>query len=117
MPRRAQSGTPRGIAPAQPREDRRDTPGGRPGTRLLPVAGRLSRDRCPRSLAFPMQSTYSQLVSGSSLAETTREDPMLYESRLKERLDGSAEGIRHAVVIGGSIGGMLAARVLADHFD
>jgi 2-polyprenyl-6-methoxyphenol hydroxylase-like FAD-dependent oxidoreductase len=27
------------------------------------------------------------------------------------------EGARHAIVVGGSIGGMLAARVLADHFD
>lgn len=42
---------------------------------------------------------------------------MLYESRLNEREGGSAEGARRAVVIGGSIGGMMAARVLADHYD
>lgn len=42
---------------------------------------------------------------------------MLYESRLQERLDESVGGIRHAVVIGGSIGGMFAARALADHYD
>src|SRR3954464_12544507 len=28
-----------------------------------------------------------------------------------------ADSSRHAIVVGGSIGGMLAARVLADHFD
>ena len=32
-------------------------------------------------------------------------------------LQDSSTGGRHAVVVGGSIGGMLAARVLADHFD
>jgi 2-polyprenyl-6-methoxyphenol hydroxylase-like FAD-dependent oxidoreductase len=42
---------------------------------------------------------------------------MLYESRLKERNEEPANGARRAVVIGGSIGGMLAARVLADHYD
>lgn len=42
---------------------------------------------------------------------------MLYESRLNERVGGSVEGARRAVVIGGSIGGMMAARVLADHYD
>src|SRR3954447_8721828 len=34
----------------------------------------------------------------------------------QQRQESSPDG-RHAVVVGGSIGGMLAARVLADHFD
>ncbi len=48
---------------------------------------------------------------------------MLYSRRLQMRQEQSeAEGVRpgaarEAVVIGGSIGGMVAARVLADHFD
>lgn len=42
---------------------------------------------------------------------------MLYQSRLQERKGESVDGTRRAVVIGGSIGGMLAARVLADHYD
>ena len=42
---------------------------------------------------------------------------MLYESRLEERNGGSVKGLRRAIVIGGSIGGMMAARVLADHYD
>lgn len=42
---------------------------------------------------------------------------MLDKSRLHTRKDESAESIRHAVVIGGSIGGLMAARVLADHYD
>src|SRR4028119_1546088 len=42
---------------------------------------------------------------------------MLYQSRLQERKGASVDGPRWAVVIGGSIGGMLAARVLADHYD
>src|SRR6516225_5578555 len=29
----------------------------------------------------------------------------------------AASGRRHAVVVGGSMAGMLAARILADHFD
>lgn len=36
---------------------------------------------------------------------------------LQHRQDESAISGRHAIVVGGSIGGMLAARVLADHFD
>jgi 2-polyprenyl-6-methoxyphenol hydroxylase-like FAD-dependent oxidoreductase len=35
----------------------------------------------------------------------------------QQRQEGSEGSGRHAVVVGGSIGGMLAARVLADHFD
>ncbi|HKH47005.1 MAG TPA: 2-polyprenyl-6-methoxyphenol hydroxylase-like oxidoreductase [Thermoanaerobaculia bacterium] len=42
---------------------------------------------------------------------------MLYESRLEERKGESTDGVRRAVVIGGSIGGMMAARALADHYD
>ena len=41
---------------------------------------------------------------------------MLYQSRLQERKGESVEA-RRAVVIGGSIGGLLTARVLADHYD
>lgn len=37
-------------------------------------------------------------------------------SSVQHRNEGAGSG-RHAVVVGGSIGGMLAARVLADHFD
>jgi len=37
-------------------------------------------------------------------------------SSVQHRNEGAGAG-RHAVVVGGSIGGMLAARVLADHFD
>jgi 2-polyprenyl-6-methoxyphenol hydroxylase-like FAD-dependent oxidoreductase len=37
-------------------------------------------------------------------------------SSVQHRNTGEGSG-RHAVVVGGSIGGMLAARVLADHFD
>ncbi len=37
-------------------------------------------------------------------------------SSKQHRNEGAGPG-RHAVVVGGSIGGMLAARVLADHFD
>ncbi len=40
------------------------------------------------------------------------QDHSLIQQLQNRRTDG-----RHAVVIGGSIGGMLAARVLADHFD
>ena len=64
-----------------------------------------------------MQSTYSQQVSGSSLAETKGRISMLYQSRLEERKSESVDGARRAVVVGGSIGGMMAARVLADHYD
>jgi 2-polyprenyl-6-methoxyphenol hydroxylase-like FAD-dependent oxidoreductase len=43
---------------------------------------------------------------------------MLYSSRLHTPEEQPvSSGDRHAVVIGGSISGMLAARVLADHFD
>lgn len=42
---------------------------------------------------------------------------MLYGSRLQQRLEQSEGARRQAIVIGGSIGGMVAARVLADHFD
>jgi 2-polyprenyl-6-methoxyphenol hydroxylase-like FAD-dependent oxidoreductase len=42
---------------------------------------------------------------------------MLYKSRLSTRKEQPSDGVRHAVVIGGSIGGMMAARVLADHYD
>ncbi len=44
---------------------------------------------------------------------------MLYHRRLQrtEQLEGNHSQRRQAVVIGGSIGGMVAARVLADHFD
>jgi 2-polyprenyl-6-methoxyphenol hydroxylase-like FAD-dependent oxidoreductase len=42
---------------------------------------------------------------------------MLYRSGLHSQQEQPSDGIRHAVVIGGSIGGMMAARVLADHFD
>jgi 2-polyprenyl-6-methoxyphenol hydroxylase-like FAD-dependent oxidoreductase len=38
-------------------------------------------------------------------------------SSSQHRNEGSADSGRHAVVVGGSIGGMLAARVLAEHFD
>ncbi len=41
---------------------------------------------------------------------------MQYRSSVQHRNEGAGSG-RHAVVVGGSIGGMLAARVLADHFD
>src|SRR4051812_40947493 len=37
-------------------------------------------------------------------------------SSSQHRNEGAGSG-RHAIVVGGSIGGMLAARVLADHFD
>src|SRR5262245_32152723 len=41
--------------------------------------------------------------------------------RTRHRIDGMALSVvprrRHAVVVGGSMAGMLAARVLADHFD
>jgi 2-polyprenyl-6-methoxyphenol hydroxylase-like FAD-dependent oxidoreductase len=42
---------------------------------------------------------------------------MLYSRRLQQRKEQSEGARRQAVVIGGSIGGMVAARVLADHFD
>src|SRR5215203_1243486 len=42
---------------------------------------------------------------------------MKARSSSQHRNEGSADSGRHAVVVGGSIGGMLAARVLADHFD
>lgn len=42
---------------------------------------------------------------------------MLYGRRLHPGLEQSEGARRQAVVIGGSIGGMVAARVLADHFD
>jgi len=42
---------------------------------------------------------------------------MQSQSRLQTRNDQPVGGARHAVVIGGSVGGMLAARVLADHYD
>jgi 2-polyprenyl-6-methoxyphenol hydroxylase-like FAD-dependent oxidoreductase len=41
---------------------------------------------------------------------------MQYRSSSQHRNEG-ADSSRHAIVVGGSIGGMLAARVLADHFD
>ena len=41
---------------------------------------------------------------------------MLSENRSIEKTK-EAGGLRRAVVIGGSVGGMLSARVLADHFD
>src|SRR5678815_4388307 len=37
-------------------------------------------------------------------------------SKRQADLDGQAQG-RHAVVLGGSLAGLLAAQVLADHFD
>jgi len=42
---------------------------------------------------------------------------MLDRSSAQFRNEGSLTSGRHAVVVGGSIGGMLAARVLSDHFD
>jgi len=43
---------------------------------------------------------------------------MLSSTELQqERMEQSAGGRRQALVIGGSIGGMMAARVLADHYD
>ncbi|MFL6199288.1 MAG: FAD-dependent oxidoreductase [Thermoanaerobaculia bacterium] len=42
---------------------------------------------------------------------------MLSSTELQERKAQSAGGRRQALVIGGSIGGMVAARVLTDHFD
>lgn len=42
---------------------------------------------------------------------------MLYQSRLDELNGEPASGLRRAIVVGGSIGGMMAARVLADHYD
>ncbi len=42
---------------------------------------------------------------------------MSHLHRMDEQTRGSAEELRRAVVIGGGIGGMMAARVLADHFD
>src|SRR5262249_22656632 len=49
-----------------------------------------------------------------------QEDPMLALYR-KRHCGGTslsaASGRRHAVVVGGSMAGMLAARALADHFD
>jgi 2-polyprenyl-6-methoxyphenol hydroxylase-like FAD-dependent oxidoreductase len=44
---------------------------------------------------------------------------MLFSKELQqqERKEQSAQGRRQALVIGGSIGGMMAARVLTDHFD
>lgn len=42
---------------------------------------------------------------------------MLSSTELQERREQSAVGRHRALVIGGSIGGMVAARVLADHFD
>src|SRR5215210_554776 len=44
-------------------------------------------------------------------------DAMKDRSSSQHRNAGSADSGRHAVVVGGSIGGMLAARVLAEHFD
>ncbi|HEV2851465.1 MAG TPA: FAD-dependent monooxygenase [Thermoanaerobaculia bacterium] len=41
---------------------------------------------------------------------------MAVRSSSQHRQDSAGSG-RHAVVVGGSIGGMLAARVLSDHFD
>ena len=35
----------------------------------------------------------------------------------RERVSWPSLGRRHAVVVGGSLAGMLAARVLSDHFD
>ena len=42
---------------------------------------------------------------------------MQFRSSSQHRQQGSEGPGRHAVVVGGSIGGMLTARVLADHFD
>ncbi len=42
---------------------------------------------------------------------------MQFRSSSQHRQQGSEGSGRHAVVVGGSIGGMLAARVLSDHFD
>ena len=42
---------------------------------------------------------------------------MQARSSSQHRQEGSEGPGRHAVVVGGSIGGMLAARVLSDHFD
>src|SRR5436305_4549087 len=55
--------------------------------------------------------------SAAAASPRPREDPMRYESRLQTPKVQSTDDIRRAVVIGGSIGGMLAARVLADHYD
>src|SRR4029453_2120552 len=42
---------------------------------------------------------------------------MLDRSSSQPRHEGNSASGRHAVVVGGSIGGMLAARVLSEHFD
>ncbi|HEX5717600.1 MAG TPA: 2-polyprenyl-6-methoxyphenol hydroxylase-like oxidoreductase, partial [Thermoanaerobaculia bacterium] len=42
---------------------------------------------------------------------------MLSSTELQERKEQSAGGRRQALVIGGSIGGMVAARILTDHYD
>jgi 2-polyprenyl-6-methoxyphenol hydroxylase-like FAD-dependent oxidoreductase len=42
---------------------------------------------------------------------------MLYSSRLQTSEEQPMSSGRHAVVIGGSISGMLAARILSNHFD
>ena len=38
-------------------------------------------------------------------------------TRVKNQAKTSAQTPSHAVVLGGSLAGLLAARVLADHFD
>jgi hypothetical protein len=46
-----------------------------------------------------------------------KEHRMLTRRHIDEAGQSAVPGRRHAVVVGGSVAGMLAARVLADHFD
>ena len=38
-------------------------------------------------------------------------------TRAKHQVEAGAQNARHAVVLGGSLAGLLTARVLSDHFD
>ncbi len=51
------------------------------------------------------------------LAEPLKGDTIMQDRSWRQQRQESSPDGRHAVVVGGSIGGMLAARVLADHFD
>ena len=108
----------RGVSPYLSHGSLIPTDGANKGRRRL-LQGTLRP--CPvreKRLAPSMHLT-KLITSAAAASPRQREDlQMLYSNRLhmpKEQPVSS--GDRHAVVVGGSIGGMLAARVLADHFD
>src|SRR5688500_6765862 len=56
-------------------------------------------------------------ASRRSWSDPKGRDIMQVRSSSQHRQQGSEGPGRHAVVVGGSIGGMLTARVLSEHFD